>query len=378
LLARTNITTTCTLQIHCTYNNCTGGGDSITLSAGDDATEEFNALHSAKARGMLDAYYIGDLAVAPPAAPAAAALTNGNSKQQQYAPLSSPPLNGKTATAEPVSAQLENSAETDPVALNPKKKISVALVEREELTYNTRRLRFALPTPQHRLGLPVGKHLFVSGMWRGEFVMRAYTPVTGDEESARGHVDLIIKVYHPCARFPAGGKMSQLLDSLVIGDTIDMKGPLGEITYHGNSSFTIRHEPRIGTCLGMMAGGTGITPMYQVAKTILEDSSDPTKVWLLLANQSEDDILLRTELDALAAAHPDRFKVHYTVDRVVGDAAAWKGSVGFISEAMIAEHLPPAAEDTLAFMCGPPGMLKFACIPNLQKLGYSDKHYFAF
>jgi hypothetical protein len=96
---------------------------------------------------MLDAYYIGDLAVAPPAAPAAAALTIGNSKQQ-YAPLSSPPLNGKT---EPVSAQLENSAETDPVALNPKKKISVALVEREELTYNTRRLR-ALHCQRHSTG----------------------------------------------------------------------------------------------------------------------------------------------------------------------------------------------------------------------------------
>lgn len=33
------------------------------------------------------------------------------------------------------------------------------LVEREELTHNTRRFRFALPSPQHVLGLPVGQHI---------------------------------------------------------------------------------------------------------------------------------------------------------------------------------------------------------------------------
>lgn len=38
-----------------------GGGESITISAGQDSSEEFNALHSDKARAMLEDYYIGDL-----------------------------------------------------------------------------------------------------------------------------------------------------------------------------------------------------------------------------------------------------------------------------------------------------------------------------
>lgn len=38
-----------------------GGGESITISAGQDSSDEFNALHSDKARSMLEDYYIGEL-----------------------------------------------------------------------------------------------------------------------------------------------------------------------------------------------------------------------------------------------------------------------------------------------------------------------------
>lgn len=44
------------------------------------------------------------------------------------------------------------------------------------LSHDTRRFRFALPTPQHVLGLPVGKHMFLSATIDNEFVSRPYTP----------------------------------------------------------------------------------------------------------------------------------------------------------------------------------------------------------
>ena len=46
------------------------------------------------------------------------------------------------------------------VALNPKKKIPFKLKEKIELSHNTRLFRFALQTPEHRLGLPIGQHMF--------------------------------------------------------------------------------------------------------------------------------------------------------------------------------------------------------------------------
>ena len=108
--------------------------------AGTDATEEFNAIHSAKAKKMLLDYYIGELATEEQAAAAAAAV-------------SSPPTPAPSTAVPAVAAEL--------VALNPKKKIPFMLVEKEELSHNVRRFRFALQSPQHRFGLPVGKHVFL-------------------------------------------------------------------------------------------------------------------------------------------------------------------------------------------------------------------------
>ena len=62
-------------------------------------------------------------------------------------------------------------------------------------------------------------------------------------------------------------------------------------------------------------GGTGITPMLQVISHVLKDKNDNTKLALLFANQSEDDILVREELENLQKEHSDRLKIWYTVDR---------------------------------------------------------------
>ena len=52
------------------------------------------------------------------------------------------------------------------MALNPRKKIPFKLVEKVTLSRNSRLFRFALQTPQHRLGLPVGQHMFFSAKAR--------------------------------------------------------------------------------------------------------------------------------------------------------------------------------------------------------------------
>lgn len=62
------------------------------------------------------------------------------------------------------------------------------------------------------------------------------------------------------------GKMSQHLDSLKLGDRILMKGPKGHLTYLGRGKFTIAHKrddvrEYSKKKIGMIAGGTGITPM---------------------------------------------------------------------------------------------------------------------
>jgi len=103
-----------------------------------------------------------------------------------------------------------------------------------------------------------------------------------------------------------------------------------------------------------------------------------SRLLLILTNKTaEDDILVRDELEALVSEYPDRFKLHYTLDR---PPANWKYSTGFITKEMIEEHLPSKASDqsTQILMCGPPPMVRFACIPNLEALGFKEDEYFSF
>jgi nitrate reductase (NAD(P)H) len=330
-----------------------GGADSILLVAGTDATEEFNAIHSDKAKKQLMEYYIGDL----------------------YNPTKN--TNGTVGNG-------LASSSLDLVALNPKKRIPFKLIQKDILSHNVRRFRFALQSREHRFGLPVGKHVFVYAKIDNELVMRAYTPTTLDTDL--GHFDLVVKIYfaneHP--RFPAGGKLSQYLESLNMGDEVEVKGPVGHMHYMGRGRFTLDGEERHASRFSLLSGGTGITPCYQVVKSALEDPEDQTKFALLYANVSPDDILLKEELDTMAAENPERFSVWYTVDEADEN---WTFSTGFINKEMIESKLFPAVVGegdeeggggVVACMCGPPPMIKFACKPGLEAVGYSESQMIEF
>lgn len=267
-----------------------------------------------------------------------------------------------------------------PVTLqDPAVKYPLKLIDREEVSHDTRRFRFALPSMEHILGLPVGQHIYLSARIDGQLVIRPYTPVSSDDD--KGYVDLVIKVYfkEKNPKFPEGGKMSQYLNNMEVGDFIDVRGPNGLLAYEGQGNFMIRPDKKTDPVqtpvkkLGLIAGGTGVTPMLQLIRQILKDPEDKTEVSLIFANQTEEDILLRPELEDIAGEK--NFKLWYTLDKPPAD---WKYSTGFINDTMIKDHLPEPGDDTLILMCGPPPMINFACLPNLDKLGYGANQRFAY
>ena len=285
----------------------------------------------------------------------------------------------------------------------------VPLIDKIPISPDTYNFRFGLPSPDHVLGLPIGQHVIIFANVGDERVMRKYTPVTSDED--KGHFDLVIKVYKSGVNplFPDGGKMTQHVDNMNIGDVIPVAGPVGRMWYHGKGRVTMMpkrpkgpkgpgrrgdHKPpgergpaapppgpekRQGTYkkMGMIAGGSGIAPMLQLIEAVIRDPDDKSQMSLLFANQSEKDILLRDRLDVLVKENPDRLKVWYTVDRVE-EGDGWQYSTGFVDADMIEQHLPPPADDTLILICGPPAMIRMACNPNLDKLGYQPQHRFLY
>nr|UJH94654.1 nitrate reductase [Spirodela polyrhiza] len=329
-----------------------GGADSILINAGTDCTEDFDAIHSEKAKSMLETYRVGEL------------ITTGYLSDASNHGANNLALLSSIAEAAPSPRRA--------VALVPREKIQCRLVSKTSLSHDVRRFRFALPAADQVLGLPVGKHIFLSALVDGKPCMRAYTPTSTDEEI--GHFELVVKVYfkdvHP--KFPRGGLMSQHLDSLPLGAAVDVKGPLGHIEYTGGGNFSVNGERKRATKLAMIAGGTGITPIYQVMQAVLRDPEDQTEIHLVYANRTEDDILLREELDGWAKERSEQVKVWY----VVGETKdpGWSYSVGFVTEEILRQRVPAAAADVLALACGPPPMLQFAVVPNLEKMGYDVKN----
>jgi ferredoxin-NADP reductase len=61
--------------------------------------------------------------------------------------------------------------------------------------------------------------------------------------------------------------------------------------------------------ISMVAGGTGITPMYQALDRLVHTPGDTTEVTLLYGNATVEDILLKAELAALEEASDGRLKV---------------------------------------------------------------------
>jgi cytochrome-b5 reductase len=111
--------------------------------------------------------------------------------------------------------------------------------------------------------------------------------------------------------------------TLVVGQTIKVRGPKGAMVYTPNM---VRH-------FGMIAGGTGITPMLQIIRAVIRGrpTGDKTEIDLIFANVNPDDILLREDLDQLAK-DDNGFRVHprddhgtYTPGTYTPGISGWPG-----------------------------------------------------
>lgn len=219
--------------------------------------------------------------------------------------------------------------------LNPDEFKKFPLIEKIKVSHNSCIYRFGLPQQSDALGLPIGQHISIGATIDGKEIVRSYTPITNDDTV--GHFDLLIKTYE-------NGNISKFVAEKNIGDLVDIRGPKGFFKY----------TPNMVKSFGMIAGGTGIAPMYQIITAILKNPQDNTKISLLYANVTENDILLREELDRLQKANPSQFSIHYVLNEA-GDN--WQGSVGYVTPELIKKHLPAPSDETNLLLCGPPPMV---------------------
>lgn len=257
--------------------------------------------------------------------------------------------------------------------VDPKEWIDFKVVDIEKLSSNTKKFTFALPGDEYVLGMHAASAILTKFTPSGSEkpVIRPYTPISPDEQ--RGSFELLVKHY-------PNGPMSTHFSELDVGQSISFKGPISKYPWAPN-----KHDHIV-----LIAGGTGITPMYQLVQSILRNSqNDKTKITLLYGNVTEDDILLRRELESYQQKYPDQFKVLYALDK---PPKGWNGISGFITKSVLASNIPkpePQANIKI-FVCGPPPMYKSLSGPKvspsdqgevsgiLKELGYTKEHVYKF
>lgn len=169
--------------------------------------------------------------------------------------------------------------------------------------------------------------------------------------------------------------MTSALGKLLVGDDVEIKGPLGPFIWQGRGTALVRGVPTTYEEIGMVCAGSGtshprtanqpdlplragITPIIQVLRAILHDD-DATRVWLVCCNRTAADILLRDELDALHGR--ERVAIHH----VLSAAAS-----GRVSDAILREHLPAPSAAALVLACGPDAMVREVIRPGLERCGW--------
>jgi sulfhydrogenase subunit gamma (sulfur reductase) len=152
------------------------------------------------------------------------------------------------------------------------------------------------------------------------------------------------------------GQLTDALHGLGKGDEVGIRGPFG-------NGFNLA-EAR-GKDLLFVAGGIGLPPLRSLIWNVLDQRAAFGGVTVLYGARTPTDLVYKNELEEWQARSDLEF--HVTVDRA---EPGWTGNVGMVPVLFEKTALHP--ESTLAYVCGPPIMIKFV-VQDLFARGFKEE-----
>lgn len=201
-----------------------------------------------------------------------------------------------------------------------------------------------------------GQYLTLKFLFRGDQERRAYSLCSSPS------VDQDLKI--GVKRVHKGLVSNHINDNLKPGTEVEVMPPQGH--------FTTALDANQSKDYFLICSGSGITPMFSILKTILEDEPK-SQVCLIYGNRSEDSVMFKAELDQLAQRYKGQFHLIETLSRpkerkeggflglFAKTIVDWQGKRGRIDAALIKEvyqqyHRGNAPVE--CFLCGPQGMMR--------------------
>jgi ring-1,2-phenylacetyl-CoA epoxidase subunit PaaE len=211
-------------------------------------------------------------------------------------------------------------------------------------TSDANSIRFEIPSElRDAFAFKAGQHLTLRATIDGEEVRRNYSLCTAPAES-----DWMVTV-----KRIGGGLFSNWVgDALKPGDMLEVMVP------HG--SFTTNFDAANRRHLVGIAGGSGITPVISLIRTLLRDEPG-SRFTLLYGNRDSSSVIFLEALAALKDKHLGRLELYHFLDQEEQDIELFNGMLNRARlEQAIAQLVPDAADVDGWFICGPGPMMDAA------------------
>lgn len=187
-----------------------------------------------------------------------------------------------------------------------------------------------------------GQYLTLKMDVNGESIRRAYSLCS----SPYTEKDLAVTV-----KEVEGGRASTFLNrSLTEGSTLEVFPPMG--------NFSTLPDPNKARHLILFGGGSGITPLMSILKSILEVETK-SKISLIYGNRDENSIIFKNELQALEEKYAERLRIIHILSTPSELWIGMKGLplrhviLGIVQDLMRADELQKSY-----WMCGPAAMME--------------------
>jgi ferredoxin-NADP reductase len=202
-------------------------------------------------------------------------------------------------------------------------------------TYNVRTIRFDFR--DEPVDFKAGQFVIVADQFRGhpKPIRRAYSIASSPWQ--RDFVDLTIKRESP-------GLMSVRLTEVPVGAELEVTNPSGKYFY----------TAEMGKRVLLIGAGSGITPLYSIARYILDGGLADYEVYLFFSMKTPRDYIYRDEWPKMTAKHRN---FHFFPTMTRASAAEWSGRRGRLDAAWIKQEIGEAS-DCLAYICGPGPMVE--------------------
>ncbi len=232
------------------------------------------------------------------------------------------------------------------------------LVVKEIIRETTVAISIVFENPEHKIKYKAGQYITLLLQIDGKEIRRSYSlsssPVTDD------HLAVTVKKIE-------GGNVSNFINhQLKPGDKIRVMQPMGNFT----TNFDKNHD----RTLLLFAGGSGITPLISILKTLLVTEPESNAI-LIYQNRNLQSIIFKDLIDSLIEKYPERLKVFHVLSK---PEKSWKGKSGRITADMV-KHIIGETKfklhNTDVFFCGPSGMMNTVKLV-MEELGVDNSRFY--